>query len=258
MWLIYVLVFILGSIIGSFLNVVVDRWNTGRGLGGRSKCDVTGKTLEWFELVPILSFLFQGGKSRHSKTSISIQYPLVEMSTGFVFVLIFQKFWYIVFRSPADFMFGFLFYALVFSILISIFVYDWKHKIIPNRFVWSFNILVLLNIIFFYPTFWHLIAGPLVALPFFLLWFISRGKWIGFGDVKLALGIGWMLGLSSGFATLLISFWIGAILGIVVLLVSRGKEREMPFAPFLIFSTLITFLYHIDMNYIAEIFSSLI
>ncbi len=258
MWLVHILVFVFGSIIGSFLNVVIDRWNTGRGLGGRSKCDATGKTLRWFELVPVLSYMAQGGKSRHSKTHLSIQYPVVEISTGFVFVLIFQKFWPVVFRAPADFMFALLFYFLIFSLLIIIFVYDWKHKIIPNWFVWKFNILVLANIIFFYPSFWHIVAGPLVALPLFLLWFVSRGKWIGFGDVKLALGIGWLLGLSSGLASLLVSFWMGAIVGIFILLFKNSKNHQIPFAPFLVAGAFIAFLYHIDMATISQIFGGIL
>lgn len=254
MTLIYILVFIFGSIVGSFLNVVIDRWNTGRGLGGRSKCDTTGKTLQWFELIPVFSYVLQGGKSRHSKTHLSVQYPLVEVSTGFVFVLIFMKFWHVAFLSPADFMFGLLFYFFIFSILISIFVYDLKHKIIPDYFVWEFNILVLLNVILFYPTFLHILAGPLVALPLFLMWSVSKGRWIGFGDVKLALGLGWMLGLSSGFSALILSFWIGAVFGIFLLLFKKPKSRQIPFAPFLILSAFLAFLYNIDMDFILNLF----
>jgi leader peptidase (prepilin peptidase)/N-methyltransferase len=254
MTLIYILVFIFGSIVGSFLNVVIDRYGTGRGLGGRSKCDSTGRALSWHELIPIFSFFAQGGKSRHSKTRLSLQYPLVEASTGFVFVLIFMKFWPVVFRAPADFMFAMLFYFFVFSVLISIFVYDWKHKIIPDFFVWEFNILVFANVIFFYPTFLNILAGPLVALPLFLLWSVSKGRWIGFGDVKLALGLGWLLGLSAGFASLLLSFWIGAVFGIFLLLFKKPKNRQIPFAPFLILSAFLAFLYNIDMDFIFNLF----
>ena len=136
MSLIYIFIFIFGTIIGSFLNVVVDRLNTGRGFGGRSKCDATGKTLAWYELIPLFSYIFQGGKSRHSKTRLSLQYPLVEASTGILFVLIFAKFWPLVYRFPASFVLITLFYFAIASLLVAIFTYDWKHKIIPNWFVW--------------------------------------------------------------------------------------------------------------------------
>ncbi len=258
MGLIYVFIFIFGTMIGSFLNVVVDRFNTGRGLGGRSKCDSTGKTLAWYELIPVFSYLAQGGKSLHSKTKISIQYPLVEAGTGILFVLIFQKFWPMIYRFPNHFMLGLFFYFFIFSLLIAIFTYDIKHKIIPNLFVWKFNIIALLSVLFFYPTALTLLAGPLVASPLFLLWAVSKGKWLGFGDVKLALGMGWLLGLSGGFAALLISFWIGAVLGVFILIIKKSKNHELPFAPFLVLATALSFLYNIDMNSIGRFFTMIL
>lgn len=78
MWPTFIFIFVFGTIIGSFLNVVILRYGTGRSLGGRSKCAVTGKTLQWFELIPIVSYLIQGGRTRHGGARISLQYPLVE------------------------------------------------------------------------------------------------------------------------------------------------------------------------------------
>jgi len=258
MGIIYIFIFGFGAIIGSFLNVVIDRFNTGRGLGGRSKCDATGKVLSWYELVPVLSYVFQGGKSLHSKTKISIQYPLVEAGTGLLFVLIFQKIWPIFYRFPANFMLGLLFYFFIFSLLVIIFTYDIKHKIIPNFFVWTLNALLLVAVLVFSPTLLHILAGPLVALPLFFLWFVSKGRWLGFGDVKLALGMGWLLGVSGGFAALLVSFWIGAVVGIFILLLKKSKNHEIPFAPFLILATALSFLYTIDMYSISRFFAHIL
>ncbi|MEZ4211247.1 MAG: prepilin peptidase, partial [Candidatus Paceibacterota bacterium] len=131
MSLIYIFIFIFGTIIGSFLNVVIDRFNTGRGLGGRSRCDATGKVLAWHELIPVFSFLIQGGKSRYSKTKLSLQYPLVEAGTGLMFAFLFYKLWPRVYIFPTNFMFFFLFFCYLICLLIIIFVYDLKHKIIP-------------------------------------------------------------------------------------------------------------------------------
>ena len=78
-----ILFFIFGTLIGSFLNVVIFRLNTGKGVGGRSMCMNCGKTLHAHELVPVLSYIFQLGKCRGCKTKISIQYPVVEAITGF-------------------------------------------------------------------------------------------------------------------------------------------------------------------------------
>lgn len=260
--IIYILIFIFGSIIGSFLNVVIDRINTGRGFGGRSHCDVTGKKLKWYELVPIISFLAQGGKSRYSKSPISIQYPLVEFGTGFLFVLIFTKLLPVSFLYPESFIFFLFFYFLIGSLLVAIFAYDIKHKIIPNYFVWEFNILALISIFiskvgdihFILPSLNLLLAGPIIALPIFLMWLVSKGRWIGFGDVKYCLGMGWLLGISSGFAALILSFWIGAVVGVLMLVFGGLKNHQIPFAPFLVLGTLIAFLYNIDMGVISSLF----
>lgn len=258
MSVVYIFIFVFGTIIGSFLNVVIDRHNTGRGLGGRSRCDATGRVLSWYELVPVLSYVVQGGKSLHSKTKLSLQYPLVETGTGLMFVLLLYKLWPLVFITPTNFMFFFLVFCYIVSLLIIIFVYDIKHKIIPNLFVWQFNIVVLLFALLFNGTVTALLAGPLVALPLFSLWFVSKGKWLGFGDVKFALGMGWLLGISGGFAALLLSFWIGAILGIFILLIRKQKNHQLPFAPFLIIGTLLAFLYTITMHSISNFFMMLL
>jgi leader peptidase (prepilin peptidase)/N-methyltransferase len=261
MTLIYILIFIFGTIIGSFLNVVIDRFNTGRGLGGRSKCDATGRTLAWYELIPVFSYIFQGGKSLHSKTKLSVQYPLVEIGTGLLFVLVLYKFLPTAFYSPILFLTVFLVSIYIFSILVVIFVYDLKHKIIPDFFVFQFIALAFINSVLVYlgtgflSALW---AGPVVALPLFLLWFLSKGKWLGFGDVKFALGMGWLLGISGGLSALLLSFWIGAVSGIFILLIKKTKNHEIPFAPFLVLATVLCFLYNIDMNSIARVFTSLI
>src|SRR5574343_2050011 len=84
-----ILSFVFGAIVGSFLNVVSLRFNTGVGLGGRSKCMSCGTGLTWKELVPIFSFLFQRGACKKCKSKISWQYPLVEFVAGVIFVLIF-------------------------------------------------------------------------------------------------------------------------------------------------------------------------
>src|SRR6185503_15262997 len=84
--------FVLGTIVGSFLNVVALRYNTGMTLKGRSKCFSCGKNLEWHELIPVISFLFQKGQCKTCKSSISWQYPIIELSGGLLFILIFYFF----------------------------------------------------------------------------------------------------------------------------------------------------------------------
>jgi prepilin signal peptidase PulO-like enzyme (type II secretory pathway) len=260
--LVHIFVFIFGTIIGSFLNVVICRHGTGRSLGGRSKCAVTGKTIKWFELIPIVSFLAQGGRSRYSKTKISWQYPLVEFFTGLSFLLVFKKFLPILQHCSPEIVATIIFYFTVFSLLILIFVYDLRHKVIPDSFLYPLMILSFAGALFL--PFNHfaydlLLAGPIVALPMLVLWLATRGKGMGFGDVFLVVPFGWLLGTSGGFASLLFSFWIGAVAGIILLLFGKKKwKSEIPFGPFLILGFVISFLYNIDMNSIANFFARLI
>ena len=236
-YLTFLFVFIFGTIIGSFLNVVIFRYNTNFSFGGRSACLYCGKPLRWHELVPLLSFLFLKGRCASCKSRLSLQYPAVEFISGILFLLsfIYAK------NHMADEIFYFLPYLLVMiSILLVIVVYDIRHKIIPDGLVFFFIAASLIRpIIFLLPgenIKLALISGPLFALPFVALFFFSRGKWIGLGDAKLVFGMGWFLGIVKGGLALLFSFWIGALISIILIFLKGKKftmESEIPFAPFL-------------------------
>src|SRR3989338_8110091 len=118
-----IIFFILGLIIGSFLNVVICRFKA-RPLGGRSACMSCQSKLSWYELIPLFSFLSLGGRCRNCKTGISIQYPLVELATGIIFTLLFLKFQNIFFTDISVFFLTYFYYAIMFSILIVLAVYD--------------------------------------------------------------------------------------------------------------------------------------
>lgn len=247
-------VFVFGAIIGSFLNVVIYRYNSGASLGGRSMCFTCGRTLHWYELVPILSYLLQRGKCRNCHSRISVQYPLVEAVTGLLFVGAF-------FVAQGYISFAYL--IVQFSLLIVIGAYDIRHKIIPDLFSYMFAALALVYLLYEqYLLGWQwdmlwpdLLSGPIYFLPFALLWFVSRGRWMGFGDAKLALGIGWFLGLAHAYMSMLLAFWIGSIVGLLLILKDNysafsNKERaftmksEIPFGPFLILGLLITLFFN--------------
>lgn len=267
--IIFVFIFLLGTIIGSFLNVVIYRFNTGKTIiSGRSICMTCNHNLRWYELIPVLSFLIQSGKCRRCASRISHQYPLVELGTGLVFALIAFKFLPILYISYWSYIFFVVFFVFIFSLLIVISVYDLRHKIIPDKLVYVFIFISFLSIFinfspigtfFTLPTLSNLIAGPLIALPFVLLWFFSKGRLMGLGDGKLILGIGWMLGLSSGLCAVILSFWIGTIVSLLLMLLSKNRKinmkTEIPFGPFLIISTLITFLFNINIFSLINIFN---
>lgn len=255
------IVFVFGAIIGSFLNVVVLRYKTGRSVGGRSFCFSCGKILTALELIPLFSFLFSFGKCRGCKSRISWQYPSVEFITGIVFLIIFLK---VALFSAFATLAALLFFWFVFSILIAISVYDLKHKIVPDLLVFIFGASSLLWMILSHPLdyfsttlgVFDLLSGPILFLPFFILWYVSDGAWMGLGDGKLAIGIGWSLGFVGGVSAVILGFWIAAFVAIILLAVQkvwnkRGSnlsgKSEIPFAPFLVLGMLLAFLFNPDL-----------
>lgn len=256
--------FVFGVLIGSFLNVVILRIGTGKGLGGRSFCFSCGKTLGFFELVPLFSFLFQRGKCVSCKSKISWQYPLVEALTGLVFLITFLK---VAMNFGSLPLIALPFYLFAFSVLIAISVYDMRHKIVPDSLAFIlgfFSFLYLIsthNASYFFNLRGGLdfFSGPILFLPFFILWYVSRGRWMGLGDGKLALGIGWMLPFSTAVSAVILGFWIGAGVSIILLLPHKfvksiiGKyssyfslKSEIPFAPFLALGAFLAFIFEPD------------
>jgi leader peptidase (prepilin peptidase)/N-methyltransferase len=247
--------FLFGLIIGSFLNVVIIRRSVF-SLGGRSHCMSCNADIAWYDNVPVISWLMLRGRCRCCKSRISAQYPLIELLTAILFALIGGAS-----LTYLELALGFLIGALALAIA----AYDIRHTIIPDEWVYPF---AALSLVFAY--LWSgaiggiaflLIAGPLIALPLFLLWLFSRGAWMGLGDAKLALGMGWLLGPLYGFYALTFGFILGALVAVGILLplpfimralkgiarLSAGSasftmKSEVPFGPFLIASTLCIWL----------------
>lgn len=261
---IYFLVFFFGAVVGSFLNVVILRYGTGQSVAfGGSKCFNCAKKLRWHELFPVISFLALRGKCSACKSRISWQYPIVEAITGLLFLLVFR----FKISGPFDFsatdLLLILYFGAIFSCLIVIAVYDYHHQVIPDLFVWIFNGLAFLGLFNFLNfqnlnlfrvsdlTSWifnwnSFLAGIYLFAFFALLWLISRGKWMGFGDVKLVLGIGWFLGIYKGIAAITLSFWIGAAVGIFLLLAKKERynvKSGIAFGPFMALGAGISFFW---------------
>jgi leader peptidase (prepilin peptidase)/N-methyltransferase len=248
---------VFGLIVGSFLNVVIYRYNTHKNLGGRSHCMTCQNKLCWYELVPFFSFLGLKGRCKNCKTKISIQYPIVELLSAIIFVGIFLKFQDIFYLNTLIFSITFLYYVIIFSLLLVISVYDLKHKIIPDRLSLFLGIFSFLGLFLFsgysfnlhFPSIWEFLSGFVISIPFALIWLVSRGKWMGLGDAKLAVGLGWLVGINRIISGVVLSFWSGAVVGILLIFLSKkhSTKSEIPFAPFLVLGAFIAFLFEIHL-----------
>ena len=246
----YFFIFLIGLCVGSFLNCVIYRlalpnFSFWKNLGGlnRSYCPHCKYNLAWLDLIPVFSFLFLKGKCRYCKKKISLQYPLVEILTGLVFLLIFFIMQDI--EQPDNFI-NLLFLFYIASSLIIIMVYDLKHYLIPDKVLFPAIAVAFLYRLFTSPfLFANYLLAVLVASGFFLFIFlISKGKWIGFGDVKLAILLGFLLGFPNILSGLFLSFFFGAIIGLILMFLNKkGLESEIPFAPFLIIGTFVAMFF---------------
>ncbi len=244
---------VLGAIAGSFINALSYRFNTGRGMGGRSYCDTCGETLGVLDLVPVFSYLFLRGRCRHCGSKIAIQNLLVELTAAMLSVLIYLSHPFI--TEPAH-LSQFFFWFLVWMVLLFTVVYDLKHSIIPLQCSIILGFLAVASLFvsfdpslhFVLPNMWSLLAGPLLALPLFLISLVSRGRWMGWGDSGLEISLGWFLGLSAGFTGFMLAFWSGALVGILLIVLKKGltMKSELPFAPFLVFGAFIAYFFHVD------------
>lgn len=239
---------------GSFLNVVALRWNSGVTILGRSSCASCGRVLRYRDLVPILSYLFLRGRCAKCHTKLSIQYPLVEILTGVVFLSVWSLPYAYLHKSI-------LLFVLCIYIVISI--YDYRHKIIPDTLVYSASAVSLLVPLFVSQySLLDWLAGPILFTFFASLWLITLKKAIGFGDSKLALSIGVLLGAGNGFSAIILGFWTGALYGIVLILINylnpllrNGKKitmkSEIPFAPFMVLGAWLSLIMNLDLLHVS-------
>ena len=231
--------FLFGLCIGSFLNCVIYRLEEGKGINGRSFCPNCKHVLSWKDLFPVFSYLVLGGKCRYCKAKISPQYPILETITGLVFVLIFNQ------VQVSNFI-GFTFLFYIASSLIIIFVYDLKHYLIPDKVLFPAIIIAFVyNLIFNFNLMPSLLLAVVIASGFFLtIFLISGGKWMGFGDVKLAILMGLLLGVPNILAALFLAFFFGAIIGVILMIFQKKSLRsEIPFGPFLIVGTFVAMFF---------------
>lgn len=201
----YLIAVLFGIIIGSFLNVCIYRIPLRESVVvTRSHCMSCGYHLRWYDLVPVLSYVFLKGRCRKCGEKISVQYPLIEGTNGILYLLVFLvNGW-----NPTS-----VLYCLMASALLSLSMIDWQIYEIPpcfNIFLGCLGIVqIILDLSHWYE---YLIGGVCVSFVLLLIYFISNGRAIGGGDVKLMAACGLLLGWKS----ILLAFFLGCIIGSVV------------------------------------------
>lgn len=237
LFLLYLFVFIFGICIGSFLNVVVYRVPNGISIAkGRSFCPTCKQQIKSYDLIPILSFLFLGRKCRYCKQKISFRYPLVELFTGIMAVLLFVRF---------DFTWRALAAFVLYAILIAVALIDLDTMTIPNGLVLAL-VVPAICAIFLFPevSIWSRIIGFfVVSVPMLLLaWWIDGC--FGGGDIKLMAVCGFLLGWQNALLATFIGILLGGLYAVFLLLTKRtGRKDHIAFGPFLAFGVALAFVF---------------
>lgn len=234
------LMFFLGLLFGSFASVLVsefcsmvegNKFDVKRFLIGRSKCPQCKKNLRWYNLIPVFSFLFQGGRCSNCSQKIGVTYIVIELLMGVLFASFY-------------FLYGFslnMIISLVIAFLsVLILFIDLKTLRIPTVLSW---LLILLGVIYgglVNDLSWQMVLlGGLLGFSFFYLQhLVSKGKWVGLGDADLGLAIGVMFGPIVGLYTILQSYVFGTLILVPLMLLDKdkyGMKSQIPFGPFLVF-----------------------
>ncbi len=245
--------FILGTLLASFVGVIAQRLHVAPIVNARSKCLSCSHVLSWKDMMPMASCLLLGGRCRYCQTKFGYSHAFFEFSFGILFAFLAYK--YIV---HSESLFSYVdVLPLVLQMCITIclgviFLYDIAHRILPKYFLFTFLLLSLFPLLFRVVetgSYYELFAPVLVALPYLILFLLTLGRGVGFGDVLLFFGVGAILGLSSGFLVFLLSLWIGT-LTILPLLYFKvvTKKSLIPFAPFIIISYFLVLFTSFDLN----------
>ena len=281
------LIFLFGAALGSFVAVIANRYNTELPfLKGRSICFSCNTKLQRKDLVPIFSFLFLKGKCRFCGSKIPKETLFIEILMGALSVLAFLKsgllasdFSFIIHNSYFIIhFFQYLLLTAIFANILLISIYDLKHFIIPDSFLAALfllsflhNSLFIIHNSFFYSLLQFTASGLILAIPFLLIFLISKGAWFGFGDVKYIVVLGFFLGFAQGLSAVILAFWIGAVFSLIALSLKRLAphinlpllrnnltiKSEIPFGPFLSLGTIASFCWNIDLfqiNFFLNVF----
>ena len=240
------------------MQVVATRLHVAPIMKSRSKCLSCGEALRFFDLIPVGSYLLLKGKCRYCKSVFGVSALVIEIIFGLVFLLLYK----FVLSGQTTLFLSFIwlvYYTLLFATLGIIALYDRAHTYIPTSFLFFFEFLTIVMLIIRYihdPSWLVLISPVVVALPFLIIWLITKGKGLGFGDILLFLGVGAFFGINQGVAVLLISVWVGALFGLYIKYFSKHKGKSgiaLPFVPFIVIAFIFVLFTDIDVFSIASL-----
>ena len=257
MIIVFIFVFVFGIVLGSFVNALEYRINEKMTMSGRSICPECKHQLVWRDLVPILSWLFLRGKCRYCGKKISVQYPVVELLSGFslaTLVYVFSRYAIPAEAGIPDYilnanqlhLLGFLaWFVLVSSlstVLVLVALHDFKTGYVLSYYTYFGMAATLVLVSFTTSGFlgWpqlltHIYCALGAAAPFAILWAVSRGKWMGAGDIEIAVLLGLVLGWPATIVGLYFAFIVGSIVGLLLVANKKSKlKSEISFGPFLV------------------------
>ncbi|MCR4755119.1 MAG: prepilin peptidase [Lachnospiraceae bacterium] len=232
--LIYLIIFLYGIVIGSFVNVCIYRIPLRKDIvKERSHCMSCGHVLQWYELIPLVSYLVQKGKCRNCGTKLSVQYPLIEGLNGVLYVLI-----AVINGLNVDS----LLYCLLISALITLSVIDWRTYEIPigiNIFILALGLIATA----IHYTDWlnHVIGFLAVSVFIYIIILATKGRGMGGGDMKLMAAAGLLLGWKEIILAFILGCILGSIIHVIRMKISKA-EHVLAFGPYLSLGILITVL----------------
>ncbi|WP_164668376.1 prepilin peptidase [Virgibacillus doumboii] len=229
--------FILGLVFGSFFNVVGLRLPKNIPfVNDRSICPHCQQQLSWYENIPLLSFVIQNAKCRHCGEKISFIYPAIELFTGVLFALS-----YTIIGLNLELLTALLLVSMLMIILVS----DIKYMLIPNKVLLFFlPLFIIMRLLSPLNPWWSSILGAVIGVVLLsVIILISRGG-MGGGDMKLFGVLGIVLGIENVLLAFFLSCVIGALIGMMLLLFKViGRKQPVPFGPYIVAATLITYFY---------------
>lgn len=241
----------LGLCFGDFLTAFVERLHDGRDwVKGRSECEHCHHQLSFLDMIPVLGWLLVGGKCRYCKHKIARHYPIIELATAGLFIGSYLA-WPYGFELSG--MLRFVVWLVMLVGFMGLIVYDFRWMLLPNRIVYPLIVVAIIHVIaqaLFFNGGANAIREAVLGIfaaggVFFVLFQVSKGKWIGGGDVKLGILIGLLVG---GPLHSLMVIFLGSIIGTIAVipLLATGRLKRnshLPFGPFLLAGTIIVMLY---------------